>query len=221
MSTQLNLNIKKPCLENFNSFILTKNGGFCNSCEKEVVDFTNMNSKEVQSYFKKNKAKNTCGRFYSSQLSISRNSKIGFFGWLSVAFLSVFSINKSLAQETKTKLNISNDNPSKFQSVLHQKNVTVSGIVKDDTNFPLPGVTVILEGTTTGTQTDFDGSFEFPEKLKKGDVLIFSYVGMNSKKVIIDNKASKLDISLEVNMKFDACILMGKVATKKVYKSKK
>jgi len=221
MNTQLNLNIKKPCSENFNSFSSTKNGGFCNSCEKEVVDFTNMNFEEVQNYFKKNKTKNTCGRFYSNQLSIKRNSKIGFYGWLSVAFLSIFSIDKSLAQETNIKLNISNDKPSKFQSILHQNNVTVKGVVKDDTNFPLPGVTVILEGTTTGTQTDFDGDFEFPEKLKKGDVLVFSYVGMNSKKVIIDNKASRLDVSLDVNMKFDSCILMGKVATKKVYKSKK
>ena len=81
----------------------------------------------------------------------------------------------------------------------------------------IPGVNVVLEGTDIGTITDFDGNFEFPQKLKKGDVLVFSYVGMASKKVKIENKTSAANISL--NMQLDTVIIMGEVAVKEVYKS--
>lgn len=81
----------------------------------------------------------------------------------------------------------------------------------------IPGVNVVLEGTDIGTITDFDGNFEFPQKLKKGDVLVFSCVGMASKKVKIENKTSAANISL--NMQLDTVIIMGEVAVKEVYKS--
>ncbi len=54
---------------------------------------------------------------------------------------------------------------------------TVSGTVSDETG-PLPGVNVIVKGTSNGTQTDFDGKFSL--KATTGDVLVFSYVGMTT-----------------------------------------
>jgi len=36
---------------------------------------------------------------------------------------------------------------------------TISGTVTDDAGLPLPGVNVLIEGTSTGTQTDFDGNY--------------------------------------------------------------
>ena len=42
-------------------------------------------------------------------------------------------------------------------TVMAQK--TVSGIITDDTGEPLPGVNVIVKGTTTGSQTDLDGNY--------------------------------------------------------------
>ncbi len=52
---------------------------------------------------------------------------------------------------------------------------TVKGVVSDASG-PLPGVTVMVKGTHTGTQTDFDGKYTV--KTKKEDVLFFSYIGM-------------------------------------------
>jgi hypothetical protein len=51
---------------------------------------------------------------------------------------------------------------------------TVSGTVSDNSG-ALPGVSVIIKGTTTGTETDFDGKYSI--KAKAGDVLSFSYLG--------------------------------------------
>ena len=51
----------------------------------------------------------------------------------------------------------------------------ISGSIIDDENMPLPGATVLIKGTTIGTSTDFDGKFNL--KIKKGDVLVVSFVG--------------------------------------------
>ena len=54
---------------------------------------------------------------------------------------------------------------------------TVTGKVSDASG-PLPGVTVIIKGTKTGTQTDFDGNYSI--RANTGAVLQFSFVGMKS-----------------------------------------
>ncbi|HSP39920.1 MAG TPA: TonB-dependent receptor [Gillisia sp.] len=52
---------------------------------------------------------------------------------------------------------------------------TVTGTVTDESSMPLPGVNVIIEGTNTGTQTDFDGNYSI--NAGPGQVLVYSYVG--------------------------------------------
>ncbi|MBQ0740567.1 carboxypeptidase-like regulatory domain-containing protein, partial [Aquimarina celericrescens] len=52
------------------------------------------------------------------------------------------------------------------------------------------------EGTTSGTQTDFDGNYAI--KAEKGSVLVFSYIGMLSKSVSVSDK-NVIDITLEEN----------------------
>ena len=54
---------------------------------------------------------------------------------------------------------------------------TISGTVSDDSG-PLPGVNVLVKGTTNGTQTDFDGKYTINANI--GDVLVFSYVGITT-----------------------------------------
>ncbi|MDJ0644895.1 MAG: SusC/RagA family TonB-linked outer membrane protein [Flavobacteriaceae bacterium] len=62
-------------------------------------------------------------------------------------------------------------------NVLLAQTKTVTGIVTDGDG-PLPGVNVIIKGTSTGTQTDFDGKYSI--SATTGDVLIFSFVGMRT-----------------------------------------
>ncbi len=54
-----------------------------------------------------------------------------------------------------------------------QTNIT--GTVLDETGAPLPGATVIVDGTTRGVATDFDGNFSI--QASQGDILVFTYVG--------------------------------------------
>jgi TonB-linked SusC/RagA family outer membrane protein len=59
---------------------------------------------------------------------------------------------------------------------------TVTGKVSDASG-PLPGVTVIVKGSNTGTQTDFDGNYSINSNV--GDVLVFSYIGMNTTEITV------------------------------------
>lgn len=63
-------------------------------------------------------------------------------------------------------------------SIYAQSKKTVSGIVSDDVA-PLPGVGVVVKGTTNGTVTDLEGRFVIKE-VKPTDVLVFSYIGYES-----------------------------------------
>lgn len=54
---------------------------------------------------------------------------------------------------------------------------TISGSVTDESGLPLPGATVAVEGTSTGTTTDFDGNYSI--EASDGQTLVISYVGYN------------------------------------------
>lgn len=225
MKNQFTLEINKPCSENFSKFTPTKAGGFCGSCQEEVVDFTGMSSQEIINYFKENAGKSTCGRFTDYQLGSytetqHKSKSYSFWKGLGLACLSLFTLNTVQAQETKPAVEVSEQNKTKATNI-QDENIFVKGTVTDESG-PLPGVSVLIEGTSIGTETDFDGNFEFDKPLKKGDVLIFSYLGMETKKVTISNRhsASKINM-LSILMKESACVILGKVAVKEVYKSKK
>jgi hypothetical protein len=57
----------------------------------------------------------------------------------------------------------------------------VNGNVTDESGVPLPGANVIIEGTSTGVSSDFDGNFQI--RAEQGQVLQFSYIGYLSQKI--------------------------------------
>lgn len=226
MNNQFNLNIKTPCQENFNDFTPTSNGGFCSSCQTEVIDFTKMNSQEIINYFKTKNTQNTCGKFNVNQLktyhsNIQKRRRFSLLSGIGLAFLSLFLVGTAQAQDTKNQSDNSDKNTTEVQDVSQEKNITVKGTITDENGLALPGANIVLEGTPIGIATDFDGNFEFPEKLKKGDVLTISYIGYEAKKVVINSDDSALKIEMKVNMQMDSCVILGKVAVKQVYKSKR
>jgi len=60
---------------------------------------------------------------------------------------------------------------------------TISGTVSDESGLPIPGVNIVVKGTTNGTQTDFDGKYTM--KANQGDVLVFSYVGLKTQDITV------------------------------------
>ena len=56
---------------------------------------------------------------------------------------------------------------------------TIKGLVSDQNGLPLPGVSIIIQGTKTATQSDYDGKYAI--QASTGDVLVFSYIGIKTK----------------------------------------
>ena len=86
--------------------------------------------------------------------------------------------------------------------------LNVKGIVKDAiTGDVLPGVSVIIKGSTTGAQTDFDGFYSL-SKVKKGAVLVFNYLGYKKKEVVVGQET--LNVSLEESAEsLDEIVVIG------------
>lgn len=222
MREQFNLEIKEPCKENFNQFEKTDKGGFCGSCEKEVVDFTGMNTKEIITYFKQNDTEKTCGRLANIQLTTyggnTKPKRRNYVAKMGFACLSLFGASTLQAQVSKPTPVIEVKSPEK--QIKQEQQIKVKGMVSDS-NDPLPGANVLLQGTSIGVETDFDGKFTFPKLLKKGDVLVVSFIGCESKKIVIKDDITTSNVSLDIKLKNDTHILMGSVDVKKVYSSKK
>lgn len=68
MKKYYSISIPKPCHENWNTMTPKEKGRFCNSCAKTVIDFTKMDSFEVQNFIRENKTRNICGHFKQTQL---------------------------------------------------------------------------------------------------------------------------------------------------------
>ena len=80
-----------------------------------------------------------------------------------------------------------------------------SGMVVDQNNEPLPGASVVIKGTTTGTTTDFDGKFSI--NISQGDVLIVSYVGFSTNEVTFDG--GDLTVVLNEGEALDEVLVTG------------
>lgn len=93
------------------------------------------------------------------------------------------------------------------------QDITIKGTVTDSAdNTPLPGVTVIVKGTTKGESTDFDGKYTI--KAKIGETLLFAYLGMKNKEVKITG--TTLNVSLESDTEsLDEIVVVGYGAVKK------
>lgn len=79
----------------------------------------------------------------------------------------------------------------------HAQNRQVTGtVVSGEDDFPLPGVNIRISGTTRGTITDIDGTFNI--QAAPSETLVFSYIGFMNQEVLIGDK-SIIDITLEVD----------------------
>ncbi|MCX6236388.1 MAG: SusC/RagA family TonB-linked outer membrane protein [Bacteroidia bacterium] len=75
-----------------------------------------------------------------------------------------------------------------------QQGKTIKGVVTDNSGTPIPGATVIVKGTTTGTIADTDGSYTVTVPTS-GTVLVFSFIGMKTIEVTIGNQ-TKINVKL-------------------------
>ncbi|MDY0779485.1 TonB-dependent receptor [Tenacibaculum sp. IB213877] len=92
---------------------------------------------------------------------------------------------------------------------------TIKGTVTEKaTGEPLPGVSVIIKGTTSGTETDFDGNYEL-KNVKSTNTLIYSFIGLQTQEIVVGSKTT-ISVALEEGEQvLDEVVVVGYGSVKK------
>lgn len=218
--SNVKITIPKPCTENWENMKPLEKGRFCDSCEKEVLDFTKFSTTELTDYFKYPKG-NVCGRINDSQLvdsillpSQTNNFKYLIYKLFVASFLTLLTSVKSYSNEVGEKNTVyQNDQLLKTPIVDHSKIdslITISGIIRAlEDGLPIPGAKITLKGRPEFTVTGVDGKFKFqlkPDSLQKV-ILVVQYLGYETKE--IEAKiANRQDLAINLTLQ---STVMGEV----------
>jgi type IX secretion system substrate protein len=188
MSKKIQLQIPKPCHEDWDNMTPVEKGRFCSSCQKQVVDFSRMSDREVAMFFKKPSAGSVCGRFMTDQLDRDLEIPRKRIPWVKYFFqflLPGFLISmKASAQKgeisVKKKTECSKPVTSKKQKnpeenifgsfvdgnvniVTVPTNVSHRSIIKgkilDEAGQPIPHTTVIIKDSKICAMSDELGNY--------------------------------------------------------------
>jgi len=96
-----------------------------------------------------------------------------------------------------------------------QQPISVSGVVVDAANEPLPGVTIIIQGTTQGTNTDADGQFTITVP-GENSVLQVSYIGFTTQTIVVGNRRTLRIVLEETSTLLDEVVVVAYGQQKKV-----
>lgn len=118
------------------------------------------------------------------------------------------------SDETQTAESLNTNQETNSRRRLDTSKRIVSGIVVDTEGVPLPGVNVYIVDKNKGATTDFDGNYSI--NAEEGDTLVFSYVGFESGKVVLDsNKVVNVDL-IEDKSQLDEVVVTAYATMRKM-----
>lgn len=196
----LSISVPDPCKERWETLIPTPRGGHCESCQKEVIDFTGWNEQRIIRYFKNGYS--GCGRFKKDQLktyTIPEASKSHH--WIPIVVVGiagVFGGRNALGQIKKQPVQIIQQSKDTVQNTsgTHNKIKITGKVISKDDGLPLPGVNVALKSTNKTTVTDIDGYYAIEFTNGESRILTYSFIGLVTQEIIVRD-SSVVNIFLE------------------------
>jgi len=92
--------------------------------------------------------------------------------------------------------------------------VKITGQIIDESGLPLPGVNVIIKGTTTGTVTDLDGNYSLSD-VPSDAILVFSFISKETQEVAVEGRTAINITMQEEAQKMDEVVIVGYGAVKR------
>jgi hypothetical protein len=189
MRTNFQISIPTPCDEDWGKFTPTSTGGFCGSCQKNVIDFSGMSDSQLVAYFRDLPTDNQhlCGRFRNDQLQKNYDIASWFPNWnvsnktlhyevpVTQFRTSSNTISLPLIRKMKMVRNMTMAVLTLAFAESYGQQKQIVGQVVDSEGQPLPGVSISIKNTTKGIATDKDGKYHLAVEEK--DILVFSFVG--------------------------------------------
>lgn len=248
MGKKFQLTIPTPCHKNWEAMTPVDKGRFCAACQKQVMDFSNMNDRQVAEFFKKPSTGSVCGRFMPDQLQRDMEIPVKRIPWVKYFFqfaIPAFFVSaKAKAQgevrvstvinkEVKKDSMISGQVLAKScavkitgDTVIMEKPAVsdriISGRIVDEKGDTVNYASIMIKGTRIGTNCGVDGSFTIKAPVGSGKiVLIISSVGFVTTEyqlVLSDYKGAVSIVLGSVNME---TVTMGVIVTTTRKKAKK
>ncbi len=191
-------------------FVMTVSAEGYSQAKKMDIKLTNSTIGEVMAYVEKN----------SNYVFLYRNEDVDLHAKVNIS-LSNASVEEildeilegqALAYDIYERQIVLRKVLEKAVTAVPQK--TINGVVTDKQGVPLPGVTVLVKNTTVGAVTDIDGNFRLvlPED---AETLVFSFVGMQSQEIAIDDKQQFMVVMSENAIGLDEVVVVGYGTQKK------
>ena len=145
--------------------------------------------------------------FYNDEVNLERKVSVDISdGTIDNLLDRIFRDTGIRYEITDRQIILKNRNSIEFLGGQQQK--SVSGKVTDATGMPLPGVTVVVKGTTKGTITDAEGMYALPE-VSSSETLIFSFVGMRTQELPVAGKSSINVVMEEETVGLEEVVAVG------------
>lgn len=204
MNHRIEIAIPKPCHEDWRKFTPTAQGGFCQACQKEVIDFTQWTDNSIALYFDKAQG-NTCGRFRESQLKRFSPNQTANNRWPLAAMLTLAALGLNKPLEAKApKLSQSVEQRDSWlkliQSDTLMEKIIITGVVMDQDSAAFPGVNIMQKGTSNGVVSDADGKFMLViNKPAYVETIQFFFIGMVTQEIEVEALQSSKSIVVKLH----------------------
>lgn len=169
MPQPLQIHVPTPCHENWQNMTPNEKGRHCMSCQKTVIDFTNMSDRQILEHIS-NASSSVCGRFYSDQLNtdlvVHSNKKR--YSWAYIwniafaSFLLTAKANAQTCQRTMVDTSVVRDrNPLVMGKFAYPRKPKVIGQVVDAiTGQPIPNATIRCKSPNLKLSVNGLGNFQ-------------------------------------------------------------
>lgn len=222
------ITIPQPCHEKWAQMTPAAQGRHCAACDKVVMDFTRLTDAEVIHWLQRPKSGRTCGRFATQQLNrpllVLAAPAPRWQKWVA-ATVAVVGLQAAMPPTAQAQSTVPVEQrvitmgivavPRRVEPLaLNLPPTVVRGVVTDETTGEgLPGVTVLLKNTSTGTSTNSDGTFELEISVPvAGQVLVFSSIGYISEERNVGDAQHQ---EVLINLSLDTQVLGELVVVRK------
>ncbi|WP_407557729.1 carboxypeptidase-like regulatory domain-containing protein [Winogradskyella sp. 4-2091] len=204
MRKVITISIPEPCHEDWNKMTPKDKGRHCAVCDKTVVDFSKQTDEQI---IKSLEFKgNLCGRFKTEQVDrdivLARKNKNNYLSWAAsglFAFLAIgnqYMYAQGAPKSIRTETTINPVINGRIATSILAKHKIYGKVTEADLGTPMAGVSIVVKSTNQKIETDFDGKYTI--EVKKGEILIFSYLGFISQEIKVEN-TKHIDIKLQTN----------------------
>lgn len=225
----LKISVPQPCSQDWQGMQPVEKGRYCLSCRKSVIDFTQMTDQEVYLHLAQSSGE-VCGRLRPTQLKKYAAPSVPgqtaswrlYLAWV-IALMGFEGLVAGTAKaQVRTEQREPEGQPAGQPAQPRDsaaRAVTIRGkVIAADDGTGLPGATVVVKGTRTGTTTDQNGAFQLhvPEWTAPTIPLVCSFIGFQPVECVVSTAETATAPTVAMEPHITGGIVVGEVAVTNV-----